>query len=968
MRKRFYTGRIVLAVLLAVGFQRLAAEDWEGTPVIAIRHQPQTPGEIPMEPAVLGNTLAQKSGEPYSAQAIRESIERLFATGRFADVQVDARREAGGVVLTFLTKGRYFIGAVIVRGVAAPPSEGQLHAATRLQLGYPFSEEQIPVSVEGLRRTLEDEGYFQAEIVPSLHAHPETQQMDITVDVRAGERARLGKVMVTGSPAFSEARLIRQAKWKAGKSVTSQFIQNGMNRLRKLYREEDYLEASLRVTRKLFHPETNRADLELEAVAGSKIAISVTGASVSRSKLAQLIPVFEEGAVDEDLLQEGERNLRDYFEARGYFEVKVRYVRKPQASGGVSLEYPVELGPHQHLKEIRISGNHYFGAEVLRERMRIETSSLTALHGRFSSSLLEQDLASIRALYQANGFSQAQVTGKVVGPGTEQLAVAIAIEEGPQVLVGNFSILGDRSFPQEQLESYINAGSGQPYSESVVASDRDNLLTFYFNEGFLDTRFQWRATPSEDGKTVDLEYTIEEGDRQYVRHVFVNGLQFTRRGVVNRQLQFRDGEPLSQGEMLEAQRRLYDLGIFSQAKMAVQNPGGSERKKNILIYLEEARRYTLKIGLGADAGRFGGSPGDVTNVEGKNEVSPNVSLDLTRINVGGRPHTASFRSRFSFLQKRAGLTYTAPRFLNYPWLNASASALFDETRDVRTFSARRVEGSLQVESKPSRATTLLHRYTFRRVTVDTETLRISSEQVPFLSRPVLVGMLSQTVIRDTRDDPTDARQGMFSTVDFGVAAAPLRSEASFFRTLLQNSSYHRLGKRLVLARSFQVGLQSPFGKGRRVEVSGQQVLTREIPIAERYFAGGGNSHRGFAVNQTGPRDPETGFAVGGNALLLNGIELRFPVWKENISGVLFHDAGNVFARVRDISLRQHQSELADFSYISHAVGIGLRYRTPVGPVRFDLGYNPNPTRFLISTGGQQNLSRWQLLFSIGQSF
>jgi outer membrane protein assembly factor BamA len=266
-------------------------------------------------------------------------------------------------------------------------------------------------------------------------------------------------------------------------------------------------------------------------------------------------------------------------------------------------------------------------------------------------------------------------------------------------------------------------------------------------------------------------------------------------------------------------------------------------------------------------------------------------------------------------------------------------------------------------------TRLFNRYSFRRVTVDTSTLRISEDQIPIVRRPVLVGMLSQTWIRDTRDDPTDAQRGVFSSADFGVAAKQIGSQASFLRLVLQNSSYHPFRRRFTIARSVQLGLMSPFGKGRDVVLDeGRTIRTTAIPIPERFFAGGGNSHRGFAVNQAGPRDLETGFAVGGNALLFHSMEFRFPVWGENFSGVLFHDMGNVFASVKDLTLRLHQRSEQDYNYIAHAAGFGLRYRTPVGPVRFDLGYNLNPTRVSLRDGSVQTLSRWQFLVSIGQSF
>ena len=949
--------------------------------MVAVRHQPENPQQLALDAADFEQIVVQNPGQPYSARKVGESIERLYATGRFADIRVDARQQDGGVVLAFETKGNYFVGFVAVRGVASPPGESQLLTAARLQLGQLFSEEDVQVAIGGLRQVLEDEGYFQAEIVPRYQRYPETQQIDIIFEVRTGKRAYLGTVSVSGDPVFAADTLIRQAKWSRGKPFTADRLRRGLTRIREWYLEELYLEASVAVAQKRFQPQSNQVDLELEVAAGTKVEVSLSGAQISRSKLKELLPIFEEGALDEDLLREGERNLRDYFQAAGYFDAQVRYVRRRLEPGRDALEYQVELGSRQSLKDMRITENQYFNTDTLRERIQIEPASFFSRHGRFSTRRLENSLAAIRSLYQSNGFPQVEVTSELERMEEDSgnaISVSIGVREGPQVRIGAFSITGNESFPQERLEGYINAGNSQPYSDSLVLSDRDNLLTFYFNEGFPEARFQTRTTPSEDGSRVDLEYTLEEGPREYVEHIFVDGLEHTRRGIVNRQLQLRSGVPLSQGELLDTQRRLYDLGIFSQVQIAVQNPSGREPVRNVLVYLREAQRYTLKIGLGAEVGRFGGSSRDVTDVEGDNEFSPNFSFDVTRLNVRGRPHTVSLRTRFSTLQKRARLTYLAPRLLNYEWLNGSASLFFEESRDVRTFTAQRVEGSIQFESRRSRATTWLHRFSFRRVTVDTSTLKVSSDQIPLVSRPVLVGMLSQTWIRDTRDLPTDAKQGMLTTVDLGIAAKPLGSETSFFRALLQNATFHRLNGRWVLARTMQFGFQTPFGKGRRVgiqpgegELPPKEVLTNDIPIAERFFAGGGSSHRGFAVNQAGPRDLITGFALGGNALLLNTVELRFPVWGDTLSGVLFHDAGNVFASVGDIRLRQHQKNLTNFSYLSHAVGLGLRYQTPVGPVRFDLGYSLNPPRFLVQTGkvpATQTLSRWQVLFSIGQSF
>jgi outer membrane translocation and assembly module TamA len=194
-----------------------------------------------------------------------------------------------------------------------------------------------------------------------------------------------------------------------------------------------------------------------------------------------------------------------------------------------------------------------------------------------------------------------------------------------------------------------------------------------------------------------------------------------------------------------------------------------------------------------------------------------------------------------------------------------------------------------------------------------------------------------------------------------------------------------------------VGLENPFGN--TITVSpGEAAPTGAtlIPLAERFFSGGGNSHRGFGLNQAGPRDPTTGFPLGGSALFLNNLELRLPPMnlpylQDNVSLAIFDDAGNVFTdgdamansflhwRQKDpqLCLQQSTALQCNYNYMSDAVGLGIRYKTPVGPVRFDFGYNLNPPAFpsfeylsgsTTSTFVPQHAPHFNVYFSIGQSF
>jgi outer membrane protein insertion porin family len=242
-------------------------------------------------------------------------------------------------------------------------------------------------------------------------------------------------------------------------------------------------------------------------------------------------------------------------------------------------------------------------------------------------------------------------------------------------------------------------------------------------------------------------------------------------------------------------------------------------------------------------------------------------------------------------------------------------------------------------------------------------------------------MVDGSYVNDHRDDPADATRGSYTLADAGVADGVFGSEANFVRFSGQNATYYRLGSHVVFARKTQVGIETPFGGLRKVTVTGngtppEVVLTHDIPLPERFFMGGSESNRGFSINQAGPRDPRTGFPLGGNALFLNSLELRVPIAERRLGFVFFHDAGNVYSTVRKMRLLKFtQNSPTDLDYTVHAVGTGIRYKTPVGPLRFDVGYNLNPPRFQVITQTNgvnvtevQRLSRFQFFISVGQSF
>jgi outer membrane protein insertion porin family len=829
-----------------------------------------------------------------------------------------------------------------------------------------------------MKHTLEDNGYYGVTVTPELNKHAQIQQVDIVFRIDAGRGARIGRILVRGNPGYSPEEVQKIAKLKSGDEANAPKVARALERLRKNYQKKQRLEAQVALVDRVYHPDTNRVDYVFYIERGATVDIRLEGASLRKGLLKKYIPVYEENAVDDDLLNEGRRNLRDYFQTKGYFDVDIDFYQQTKDAHR-NIIYDVNKGEQHKLVDVDVEGNRYFSTAVIRELLTIKPAGFLLRHGLFSQAMLGRDVDSIKNLYRNNGFRNIAVNTNVQDNYKGEkgdIRVVIHIEEGPQTLVSSLTIEGNSAVSDEEIRlEMINLKEGQPFSDATLAADRDLVLTEYFSRGFPNAQFEYSASErSADPPRMDVIYKITEGAQVFVDKVLISGLNHTKPWVVTRELDIHDGDPLNQSAMLTTQSRLYDLGIFNQADIAVQNPDGQAPAKNVLLQMVEARRYTFNYGVGLEI-QTGASQGSA-QPQGRTGLSPRVSFDVTRLNFLGRNHTITFKTRFGRLQQRALLSYEAPWFWNKPNWRLTYTTLYDDTRDVRTFTAQRLEGSVQAEQKWSRASTFFYRFTYRRVKVDANSLAIDPNLIPLLSKPVRVGMPSFTFLHDTRDDPTDSHRGSYNALDLGASSGIFGSEASFSRALLVNSTYHRLhAGKWVLARSTRIGVERPFGN------------STFIPLPERFYAGGGNSHRGFALNQAGPRDLETGFPLGGEAMFVNQIELRFeplqlPFLGDNLSPVLFHDMGNVFESAGQIfrsllkvsqssksQCEQVPSSTCDFRYMGHAVGAGFRYRTPIGPVRVDIGYNLNPATFPVNRENRfENLRRFNFYFSIGQTF
>ena len=998
--RRLHAKALITICLLSCAFRAgaqqqaatpVAADSFEGRPVGRITFDPV---DQPVDQAAINALVPFKTGQPFHAADTRGAIEKLYATGRYDDIQIDLEPAASGAVdVRFITANSWFFGHVAIQGdVSEPPNPGQILSVADIGLGQPFDPGQVSDAEEKIRQLLINNGYFAPLVSHSLEYDKTFQQVRVTFALRVGKRAHYSPPAITGDTSvLTEKAIVKATDWHrflvpGFRGIEQTRTRSGIDRIRLTYQKSNHLLAT--VTFGGITPDsevpTKHTPVGIENIAvnpGPVVAVRASGAKVSQKTLRQYLPIFEEGTVDTDLLAEGVTNLRDYFQQQGYFEVTVDFSQQKVVDGKTDIDYAVDLGIRHRLVAVTVSGNKFFDTKTVRERMSIVPKSFEVRRGRYSEALAARDKSVIEDLYRSNGFRDVRVTTEAHDDYKNvkgDIAVSFTIDEGHQYTVASLTVSGVEEPELGKITEHLSSQEGEPFSEYDVTSDKQTILDRLGAAGFPDAAFVWTWDPGAKPFTADLKFVIHEGAPQFIREVVVTGLSTTRRSLVEKQLKEKTGDPLSATSMAETQRRLYDLAIFSQVNMAVQDPDGEEERRTVLYDLQEASRYSITLGLGTEFGRIGGgTPAeDLSNPGGATTLTPRVSLGLSRLNLLGLGQSLGLQILLSTVQKRASVNYFVPRIFSRPNLNGNFTVLYDDTFDVDTFRAVRREVSSQISQKVSKTLNTFYRFAYRDVGVSD--LKISPYLVPRLAQSVRVGIASFNIVHDRRDDPVDPHKGIYSTLDLALATKYFGSQTSFARILGRNATYYGLGPKFVLARETQFGMEPAWNVPSTADPSDP------IPLPERFYGGGGSTMRGYPQNQAGPRDGSTGFPLGGSALFFNSTEIRFPLYGANIRGVLFEDFGNVFSTLGNMSFRTDQRGITDFNFMSHAVGFGIRYRTPLGPLRLDVAYSINPPEYngfagdytqLVQcsasgtcTTSTQHISHFQFFFSIGQAF
>ena len=935
---------ILLGLLLGCGYGPSPAQEppslW-GRPVTQIHLECDCDLKLQNFPGAVTQTI----GAPLDRAKISESLKRLYASGRFAELRADGAADGPGVAVTFVARAQYFVGTVTVEGRMGVLDARAFVTASRLRLGQPLTTQDLNAAQQRLSDLMAANGYYQSKITHRVQRNPATLEGDVLFSIQAGPPARVSAVDFQDHAEFAAQRLMKVSGWHPRMYLTAARVQRGLYRLHQFYVERGRLRANISIQQRIYNVKTNTEKVLVKADAGPLIRVRVLGARISSSQLQNLLPLYRDGVTDDQALVLCNKALEDYFQQKGYFSAVVQSSRaiREASQPEIQILFRVELGPQGEFAGYGVKGNAAISTAALLAAISPPSQGLILPRPpTFSQDLVDQKTSALLALYQSRGFLDARVTPKITDdygnvPGRRY--VTFQIQEGVRTTVHELSLAGIDLATRNKLWPALLCKPAQPYSNERARTDRDRILDYLGDHGYTHASAEWHTTASGLAHQLNLEFDIAPGLQDRIRRIVILGNRRARLSLIDRELLFRDGQPLNQSAVAESQRKLYNLGIFNQVQITPQEEPASDTEKTLLVGLEEARRWSLGYGVGFEVQRLGSN-----TPQGTFKASPRGSLSLTRLDVGGRGQTFSMGGRLSYIDTGADAGYLIPRLFNRDDLDLRIKGLIDRSREVLTFTEDLKEASVSVEKHFHGTALLLGQYSFQRVEALDISNRVSPAEAALYSQPAIVGMMEGTYIDDRRDDPLDATRGSYTLLDSGVAWKNFGSQSDFFRFNGKNSTYYSITPHFVFARLTQFGVVSHFGGVYSVTVPAsngqpaQVIETEEIPLPERFFMGGSQSMRGFSINQAGPRDPVTGYPIGGSALFLNSLELRTFFAQRRMGVVLFEDAGNVYSSIREMRLlKVTQSSPEDFDYTSHAVGLGFRFKTPVGPLSFDRG-------------------------------
>lgn len=890
-----------LIIFMAAGAGHLPAVVFASDPDPAAKIGPvasiEVSGLYSMSQQELLYLLNIKKGDVLNRESVRDGVKRAFLTGVFDDIIVETL-DASGSAIAVKVREKPVISSITVTGNSYFTS-----SFVKKELAFSTSERltglKIREGTEKLAGAMRKRGFIKAwascELVP-------LKKNEVAVRVTVTE----------GSP-----ELIKEIVIPSHADVINQFLTFGAGSIFDLVKVERFRDDLLRYYKQknfvgtTFSYDWSNGVLTLNLDPGKMLTVVFKGNdSIKSEELMKEVPFFEINEINDDLIEETVAGILSVYSRNGFIFAQAT----PVISGTpetVQLQIYISEGARY-----KIGGVDFEGASIPQDKLKY---ILVSREGDdYNPDDLETDKNNLMDFYRALGYIDMEVREPVVTLRDHKAFIKFVLNEKQQVKIAGIGIDGAKKVSEAEILKAITVKPGSPYNDVDISESRRKIMELYGDRGFLDAKVDVRREIT--GTAAHISFVVNEGNITLFGKNIVLGNKKTKLSVIEREFIHETGKPFDYSELLKEKQRLYRLGLFSDVEVVPADQSEGNRR-DVIYKLTEAEAGAVEFGVGY---------GEYEKYR--------ASLDISYRNLFGNNSIASFRTEVSGIEKRFILAYSEP-FFYVRDLTFKSSLLYENKIELNldthqtSYRLSRKTASAGVEKKLSDTIKGSLNYDFSIVkTKDVDPDIILS---PEDTGSLIISGLRPELIYDTRDNPFDPKKGILAGMSFKAASSVFFSQTNFLKLQLYTNKYQSLSRRLVLAMSLRGGAAQGFGD------------TNELPIVERFFLGGRTTVRGYEQDTLGPKAAD-GTPIGGNAFLMSNLELRTDVGR-GFGIVAFTDAGNVWEKIQDVDIAQ----------IKFTAGLGLRYNTPVGPLRVDYG---------IKLSRQQGESFGALHFSVGHAF
>jgi outer membrane protein insertion porin family len=866
-------------------------------------------------------------GQPFSDESVARTLRNVQASGIASEIEVYSRPDetmppGAGVVAILVLRPVVRVGEVRLEG-----DLGMRSSALRRELpqkpAEPLAEEKVVQGVFQLQDFYRDRGYLHAEVRVHVDTDPRRQRAVVVYRIESGPRVRVEAVDFDGPVApFERGELIQHLSLKPGKPYARRTARDDAERLQTWLIQKGYRTARVDPPAEQIDAAKNTVRLTYPVDVGVLVTLQVIGAEESQLRKRDLLPFLGDQGFDEALVLQATERIKDDYQRQGYYHVKIDW-EEHKADGALKLVLRLTPGRQLFLREVDFTGNQAFSGERLARLMATSPRSLLNLgSGRLVDSQLKGDLENVRSFYALQGYAQAEVGPPRVEEKGGDLRLTIPVSEGPRRQLVDLTFHGVEALDLGALRKSLPLKAGGPFHPYLLDQSLDVIRGAYREKGYAEAQVSAQTSWNADGTLADVAIDVFEGDQMVLDRVIVRGNQRTQSTVIQRTLGVKPGEWISETRRLEIERNLYRLGIFSSVQVELSRAGLGSAGRDLIVRVEEGQPHRVSYSLGLEYGSAD-----------ERMWRPRGGFSFIHNNVAGRAFSLRTDLRVSPLDQSFRVLFDQPTVGRFPVPLTYSVFYFKETKDH--WDVERWGGRLEAaRTYKSRRVSLAWDYRYVATAIDPGFGLIDVDRQ---DRPYQISSLIPSFLWDRRDDPVLATRGWSSLVQLQYAFPLFAAKGDFVKLFLQQTQYLNLGRQGVVAASLRAGGIEPF---RHLSTKDPEVPpglpNRDVFIDERFFAGGGTTHRAYGRDDLGtrlqtlfpkPADPSQFAPVGGDGLLLFNLEYRIPIVGP-VEGTVFYDAGNVWADWRSIRLND----------LKGGAGVGVRYLSPIGPLRLDVGW------------------------------